>query len=179
MLLHIIHIFTTNTPNAVAHCNWPQVIADPEFIPQGPNGSPSSIQQHSSSHITVSTPGTTPCMLVQPYSPPPGTVTASAADADAGTDQASNDLGTVQNPNRLPAPASKGAASNRHSPSALRRSSGSLSRSPPPPLSRLSFFIDGAHTPESMVTCAEWFASAVQAQPQAQGVVCWSYIWAG
>ncbi len=26
------------------------------------------------------------------------------------------------------------------------------------PESRLSFYIDGAHTPESMETCAEWFA---------------------
>lgn len=28
-----------------------------------------------------------------------------------------------------------------------------------PPL-RVSFYLDGAHTPESMATCADWFASA-------------------
>jgi len=32
-----------------------------------------------------------------------------------------------------------------------------------PPASRLSYFIDGAHTPESMVTCAQWYAQAVHA----------------
>ena len=29
-----------------------------------------------------------------------------------------------------------------------------------PPAGRLSFFIDVAHTPESMVTCAQWYAQA-------------------
>ena len=30
-----------------------------------------------------------------------------------------------------------------------------------------TFFLDGAHTPESMATCAEWFAEASQLQQQA------------
>lgn len=31
---------------------------------------------------------------------------------------------------------------------------------------RVSYYLDGAHTPESMATCAHWFASACQpAQP--------------
>ncbi len=44
-------------------------------------------------------------------------------------------------------------------------------RTPPPGggSGRLSFFIDGAHTPESMVTCAEWFAATAQAQPVLPG----------
>lgn len=29
------------------------------------------------------------------------------------------------------------------------------------PLPRLSFYLDGAHTEESMATCADWFADAV------------------
>lgn len=32
-----------------------------------------------------------------------------------------------------------------------------------PPPSSLSFYLDGAHTPESSATCASWFAEAVQA----------------
>lgn len=46
------------------------------------------------------------------------------------------------------------------------------SASPAQPASRLSFFIDGAHTPESMASCGQWFAeaatSADQAPPQPQ-----------
>ncbi|KAL6756912.1 putative folylpolyglutamate synthetase [Haematococcus lacustris] len=33
-------------------------------------------------------------------------------------------------------------------------------------VSRLSLFIDGAHTPESMVTCADWFAAASATSPE-------------
>ncbi len=29
-----------------------------------------------------------------------------------------------------------------------------------------TFFLDGAHTPESMATCAEWFAEASQLQQE-------------
>lgn len=29
-----------------------------------------------------------------------------------------------------------------------------------------TFFLDGAHTPESMTTCAEWFAEASQMQQE-------------
>ena len=36
--------------------------------------------------------------------------------------------------------------------------------------SRLTFFLDGAHTPESMVTCAEWFAAAAGAEAVAAAV---------
>ena len=32
--------------------------------------------------------------------------------------------------------------------------------------SQTTFFLDGAHTPESMATCAEWFAEASQLQQQ-------------
>lgn len=37
----------------------------------------------------------------------------------------------------------------------------------PAPASRLSFYLDGAHTAESMVTCAHWFADAVGQPPAA------------
>jgi folylpolyglutamate synthase len=37
------------------------------------------------------------------------------------------------------------------------------------PLPRLSFYLDGAHTAESMVTCAHWFADATGGQPAAPG----------
>ena len=41
-------------------------------------------------------------------------------------------------------------------------SDGSQAADPP----RVSYYLDGAHTPESMATCAHWFASACQpAQP--------------
>jgi len=35
--------------------------------------------------------------------------------------------------------------------------------------SRLSYFIDGAHTPESMLTAAQWFAHATGASSRASG----------
>ncbi len=34
---------------------------------------------------------------------------------------------------------------------------------PAPQLPRLSFYLDGAHTPESMAICAQWFADEVGA----------------
>ena len=33
-------------------------------------------------------------------------------------------------------------------------------------VSRLSFFIDGAHTPESMASCGQWFSEASTAAAQ-------------
>lgn len=37
------------------------------------------------------------------------------------------------------------------------------SRSDVKTMPRLTFYLDGAHTPESMATCAHWFADAVAA----------------
>ena len=47
-------------------------------------------------------------------------------------------------------------------------------RSPPRPLarssgSRLTFFLDGAHTPESMATCADWFAGVAEGHVRGEG----------
>jgi hypothetical protein len=36
--------------------------------------------------------------------------------------------------------------------------------------SRLVFYLDGAHTPESMVTCGDWFAAAATSQAAASAV---------
>jgi folylpolyglutamate synthase len=36
--------------------------------------------------------------------------------------------------------------------------------------SRLCFYLDGAHTEESMATCAAWFAEAVAADPPAHAL---------
>ena len=36
---------------------------------------------------------------------------------------------------------------------------------------RLTFYLDGAHTPESMEACAEWFAGTVQGSCQDGGPV--------
>jgi hypothetical protein len=44
-------------------------------------------------------------------------------------------------------------------------SSGSSQASDTSPQPRISYFLDGAHTPESMATCAHWFASACQPAP--------------
>ena len=43
------------------------------------------------------------------------------------------------------------------------------SRAPPP---RLSFYLDGAHTEESMATCADWFADAVAKPSDGPGAGC-------
>ena len=42
---------------------------------------------------------------------------------------------------------------------------------------RLSFFIDGAHTPESMETCAHWFADQCEAMATGQCGVWGHGVW--
>jgi folylpolyglutamate synthase len=62
----------------------------------------------------------------------------------------------------IPDPEFREVAANGPMPNGSSSSSGSSS-------SRLVFYLDGAHTPESMVTCGDWFATAAAASAEAAG----------
>lgn len=69
------------------------------------------------------------------------TASAAAAAAANGVDSPSSASGATANGHAAPAPSAR--------------------------LPRLSFFLDGAHTAESMATCAHWFADATAAEEEA------------